>query len=243
MTINLTIHDVTDKFDSGFETNKYKYFIISVESFYKLIKLIKLLRDIGIDTHLTIDDGGKSNVFIAEELYKENIVATFFIATKFINTNRFLNREDIKYIHSLGHNIGAHSHSHYILMEHLSFEEQLKDWSESVNILTEILDLPVRTISFPGGGYNDSTIRILDSLGVESAYSSIPDPFLKFHDRIEIFGRFCVVSKSNIDFLYTMLTQKKHIFHYYIIIYNFKRFIRRTLPCFSKYYTSKYINF
>jgi peptidoglycan/xylan/chitin deacetylase (PgdA/CDA1 family) len=242
MTINLIIHDVSDRFDSGFQTNKYKDFIISVESFYKLIELIELLRDIGIDTHLTIDDGGKSNLFIAEELYKKNIVATFFIATKFINTNRFMNGEDIKYIHSLGHNIGAHSHSHYIPFELLSFEDQLKDWSESVSILTEILGLPVRTISFPGGSYNDSTLRILASLGVESAYSSIPDPFLKFHDRIEIYGRFCVMSKSNIDYLYTMLIHKKLIFQYYIIIYNFKRFIKRILPCFSKWYTSKYIN-
>lgn len=241
MNVNLTIHDVTDNFDSGFNTSKYRYYILSNDQFLKLIDLILKLKNHNIQTNLTIDDGGKSNVYIAEELYKQNIVATFFITTKYINSNRFLNKEEIKYISSLGHIIGAHSHSHLIPFEHLSYSEQLIEWSDSINILSELLNKPVDTISFPGGGFNNNTLQILKSLGIKSAYSSIPNPFLKFHNKIELYGRFCIVSKTDLDYLYCLITKKKYIFKYYILIYNLKRFIKSKFPYFAKIYTSKYI--
>jgi peptidoglycan/xylan/chitin deacetylase (PgdA/CDA1 family) len=54
----------------------------------------------------TVDDGGGSSIEIAKYLEKMNIKAYFFIPTKFIGKDGFLQKEEIKELYEIGHIIG-----------------------------------------------------------------------------------------------------------------------------------------
>ncbi len=61
---------------------------------------------------LTFDDGGKSAVYVSEELSRRDWKGHFFIVTSLIGTRTFVDAGAIRYIRSQGHVIGSHSHTH-----------------------------------------------------------------------------------------------------------------------------------
>ena len=53
----------------------------------------------------------------------------------------FLNTEHLVKIKKSGHLIGLHSHTHPVLLEKLSFEEQAKEYNKNIKILSKIFKL------------------------------------------------------------------------------------------------------
>ncbi|MFC1877175.1 polysaccharide deacetylase family protein [Thermodesulfobacteriota bacterium] len=73
---------------------------------------------------------------------------------------------------------GAHSHTHEILSK-LSFKEKKEEIKKSISEFEKIVKTPCRLFSYPNGGVNDfddETICILESFGIETAVSMIPGP-------------------------------------------------------------------
>ena len=79
-------------------------------------------------------------------------------------------------MHSLGHLIGLHSHSHPTSIEKLSYESQKEEYQKNMDILSEILNIQksdIKFMSHPCGSYNNDTLEILKSLGIELGFKQI----------------------------------------------------------------------
>lgn len=140
----------------------------------------ELLSDIDIwddklHTLITIDDGKKSSLFIADELEKRGWYGLFFIPTIVFSSgykNLFLSKQDIKNLHARGHMIGSHSHTH-LNFSTLTFKEMQEEWKMSKKIIEDIISEPVITASIPNGDYSEciakSAIPYFDFL-----FTSVP---------------------------------------------------------------------
>ena len=85
----------------------------------------------------------------------------------------YMNKKEIKYLHSLGMIIGSHSQSH-TLLSRLSYREQFKELKNSKIFLEKIIKKNIDTFCYPYGGkisYNDNTLKILKKLKYKLAYS------------------------------------------------------------------------
>ena len=85
----------------------------------------------------------------------------------------YLNKEEIKYISSLGMIIGSHAKSH-TLLSRLSYKEQENEIVGSKVFLEKIIHKNVDTFCYPYGGklsYNINTIKILKKSKYKLAYS------------------------------------------------------------------------
>ncbi len=100
---------------------------------------------------LTFDDGFKNWTNLMEMFQEHNIKATFFLNSIFLtdekkdrflkninldDESKLINLSDIKKIYSKGHEIGAHTHSHYTISR-LSLEELIKEDIKNFDILSQ----------------------------------------------------------------------------------------------------------
>ena len=74
-----------------------------------------------------------------------------------------------------GHIIGLHSHSHPTNFKKLNYEDQLKEYKKNYFKLDKIVKnkIKIEAMSHPCGSYNQSTLRILKSLGVKIGFRQI----------------------------------------------------------------------
>ena len=73
---------------------------------------------------------------------------------------------------------GAHGHSHLILSK-LSFKEKEKEIKKSISILEQKVNTPCKLFAYPNGGvgeFDNETIQILESCGINAAVTMIPGP-------------------------------------------------------------------
>lgn len=102
---------------------------------------------------ITFDDGNYSDYSIALPiLNKYGFVATFFVTVNWITTKNYLDWSHIKEMIAYGMSIQSHSLTHSYLTD-LSKGDLFRDLSESKNILEEKLNIPVKFLSIPGGGF------------------------------------------------------------------------------------------
>jgi len=198
--ISFMYHDVFqhDMIKSGFQSaGAYSYKLNSRE-FEQQIKLIadycasgKVHKN---QVALTFDDGGESfHSIIAPILEKYEFKGYFFITTGFIGTTGFMNRKQILDLYDRGHFIGAHSHTHPQNMTKLSNSQIESEWSNSVNILNEIISSKITMASIPGGFYSELSRIALKKNGVSMIFTSIPLKKIKYNsDKQSIIGRFTI---------------------------------------------------
>ena len=206
--ISLMFHEVLDNSDekSGWHLESKGKYTITKSKFKSIINRF------GDSVNYTFDDGGLSNLFAAQELKKNKIVGTFFIATNFIGKKGFLGIEDIKNI-SKSHKIFAHGHKH--LMNNFDKLELMKDWKMSLEILKKN-NFNHDTICLPGGTFSKTHFNVLNSLGVKNIYHSAPTNIflnilygnkMKFHSRIIVDNNFEKINKINFAGLKSVLKQ------------------------------------
>ena len=85
----------------------------------------------------------------------------------------FLSKLNLIKIKELGHLIGLHSHTHPMTLKKLNYNEQLKQYTNNLNVITDILKCKITDIismSHPCGSYNINTFKILDKLGIEIGF-------------------------------------------------------------------------
>jgi peptidoglycan/xylan/chitin deacetylase (PgdA/CDA1 family) len=113
---------------------------------------------------LTFDDGpkpGESNR-ILNILDKYGVRATFFVIGQ-----KSLEYPDLIYrIHSSGHDLANHSYSHTNLTT-LSYEEILKELTDTNSILEADSRTPIRFFRPPGGKYNKDVLKAAETLGLD----------------------------------------------------------------------------
>ena len=119
--------------------------------------------------------------FLTKKEYENNmslIMSEKKFNPKTIYSNLFFSKQDLTKIDRLGHTIGLHSHSHPLLMEKLSYENQKKEYEKCLSIISRILNKStdqIKIMSHPSGSYNDHTLKILSELGIELGFKQIMD--------------------------------------------------------------------
>ena len=108
---------------------------------------------------LTFDDGGKSALYVSDELSRRGWKGHFFIVTSLIGSRTFLDRKEIGYIRSAGHVIGSHSHRHPDIFRDQTPQQMTAEWRTSCDILADLLGEPCPVASVPGGDISQALLQ------------------------------------------------------------------------------------
>ena len=87
----------------------------------------------------------------------------------------FLNKKELRNIHSLGHLIGLHSHNHPTKLKNLPLNTQKKEYKKNIEILAKILKIDIseiKSMSHPCGSYNKNTLRILENMNIKLGFNA-----------------------------------------------------------------------
>lgn len=104
-----------------------------------------------VKIEVSVDDGGKLDLKVAELLKKYEIQGTFYIVIDWIGTEGSLNWEDIKKLDKEGFIIGSHTITHPSDLKML-FDEQLHyEIQNSKDILETALGHNITTFCYPRG--------------------------------------------------------------------------------------------
>lgn len=183
-------HEVTDDpTSSGYQRPGARPYCVSPERFERYLDALAdrgcepaSIGDVEFDvaaprTMITFDDGGRSAIDAADLLLRRGWRGHFFVVTNRIGRPGFLDRAGIRYLHSCGHVIGTHSHTHPDIFPRLTLGEMATEWTVSRSILEDLLGDAVLVASLPGG---DLSARVRDSVR-QSAFHALftSEPWLR----------------------------------------------------------------
>jgi peptidoglycan/xylan/chitin deacetylase (PgdA/CDA1 family) len=145
----------------------------NVISLHGLLDRLRKGQDISGCMVITFDDGYEDNRTIAAEVLKHyGLPATFFIATDLIGSDtqpywdkangvhtRWMSWEQVRELHAMGFEIGAHTRTHADLAS-LPEREAYDEILGSRRALEEALGAEVRLFSFPFGGAHQCTDQV-----------------------------------------------------------------------------------
>lgn len=110
-----------------------------------------------LDLAITFDDGYKDNLYnVAPLLCRRNIPFTVYIASDFIKNQAsgFLSPSELIELSKLpGVTIGAHGKSH-VHMSKCNPEDLIVELRDSKKYLEDLISLPVTTLAYPYGDFN-----------------------------------------------------------------------------------------
>ena len=142
---------------------------------------------------LTFDDGGASaHARIADMLEEKGWRGHFFVTTDYINAQAFLTPAQIRDLHARGHVIGSHSCSHPLRMSHSAPAEMLREWRESLAVLSDLLGQRVNTASVPGGYYSSEVAAAAAEAGCKVLFTSEPLTRVREVQGCLIVGRYSI---------------------------------------------------
>jgi len=159
-----------DTYGISMDINRFKSHMIYVKDNHHIHDLTKPFA--GNSISITIDDGYKDTLDAVDILQNLKIPFTLFITSDFIDKDSFLSTNDVRDISLLKYsNIGSHGKSHSKLgfLDHV---QQRRELIESKTFIESIIKSKVRSISFPHGSYNSTTLSCLKELGYNLAATS-----------------------------------------------------------------------
>jgi peptidoglycan/xylan/chitin deacetylase (PgdA/CDA1 family) len=116
---------------------------------------------------LTFDDGHISNYKVALPLLKKyGFKANFFITTKWIGTEYYMDEAQIQSLSSSGMEVGSHGHTH-LFLDDLRNDEVKKELIISQEILKPITSENIITFAAPGGRLNRGYKEICNDLNID----------------------------------------------------------------------------
>lgn len=207
------VYDVSNK-ESGINIDSNYPYKIQKEAFEEQINEISAyIETSGVDKEyirLSFDDGGVSfyNI-IMPILEKYGFKGYFFIATNFIGQDGFLTEQMIKEMHSRGHVIGGHSHTHRQRMHTLPYKELEQDWEECIKTLNRITGDHIDIVSLPNGFESRTIFDVLQELGIKEVYTSEPFEKVKHMNQISLYGRYGVRESMNVNDVLSIAFNKR----------------------------------
>lgn len=123
---------------------------------------------------LTFDDGGKSALYVSDELCRYGWRGHFFIITSFVGQRTFLDAAGVRQLHASGHLVGSHSHTHPTPFKAQNPSRMLAEWRESRDRLSQLLGEPCITASVPGGDISPAVLESADAAGLQFLFTSEP---------------------------------------------------------------------
>lgn len=141
---------------------------------------------------LTFDDGGKSALYIADELSDRGWVGHFFIVTERLGARGFLRRSEVRHLHALGHVVGSHSHTHPDIFREQPLDKMLFEWRTSADVLSQIIGERCNTASVPGGHISPLVTRSAALAGFTHVFTCEPVLAPARVDDTWVLGRYLV---------------------------------------------------
>ena len=142
---------------------------------------------------LTFDDGGvTAYTEVAPRLEALGWRGHFFITTERIGTPGFMSADQICDLHRRGHVIGSHSVSHPPVMSALSREDLLREWTQSIATLSDIIGEPVQVASVPGGYTSKQVAKTAAAAGISLLMTSEPSVHIARVGGLQVIGRFTI---------------------------------------------------
>ncbi len=204
-------HDVyeRDTNESGFIRERDLPYKIKADVFESQVKAISdycQVANLPKDTvNFTFDDGGKSFYSeVAPILEKYGYKGLFFISTQYIGMETFLNEDEIRDLHSRGHIIGSHAHTHIHLYTLLDAEVE-DEWKRSVEILTSIIGEPIRYASIPNGDKSKRVLEYAKKYGIEKIYTSEPTTKVSDFKGMEVIGRYVLLAENPNEYVLSIV--------------------------------------
>lgn len=213
-TAALLYHDVVPAQQpeaSGFRgavADRYKLSCDSFDAHLRAIVGRPLLRcetvtrlattDDGCPCLFTFDDGGVSALTeIADRLEALGWRGHFFIPTDHIGQPGFLSVEQIRELHQRGHVIGSHSCSHPRRIDQLNDSDLQREWSQSFDILSSLLQSPIDCGSVPGGFFSRRVAEAARRAGLKVLFNSEPTCRWKMFGSLWVAGRLPIVNHTS----------------------------------------------
>ena len=198
--ISLLYHEVTNNpEDSGFQrknalpykhsVDEFRSHLSELNKFNKYVTTINNIHRGRKNILLTFDDGGISNLRIADMLEEYNFKGHFFISTDFIGKPYFLNEDHLKDLFRRGHIIGSHSQSHPNVFKSLTALKMKEEWNNSRNILSSILKTDIDCCSIPGGDSSQLCYKTASSSGYKFIFNSEPKVTIEENRELIVLGR------------------------------------------------------
>lgn len=121
---------------------------------------------------ITFDDGYMDNYYNAYPILKElNMKATIFCITSELDGSYYLSEEALKEMSQNNIDIESHTVNHLHLNK-LTYDEQLKEMSDSKTKLENITGKKVASIAFPFGDYNEDSVKAAKNAGYSIAFTT-----------------------------------------------------------------------
>ncbi len=141
---------------------------------------------------LTFDDGGASALDVGNELLRRQWRGYFFVSTGLIGSAGFVDADAIRELARMGHVVGSHSATHPNWMATLTEDEILREWRDSVDVLSEIVGKRVRTGSVPGGHFRKRVAVAAARAGIATLFVSEPVQTVRRVDDCLVVGRYSI---------------------------------------------------
>ena len=181
--------------ESGFVSRGANHYKIQASIFERQVKYVKE-QHLESNVLFTFDDGGKSMYdLVAPILEKYGIHGVFCIPTDYIGKSHFLSKQQISDLYRRGHIIASHSDTHPDNMSLLNSKQHQSEWSNSIRVLSEIIETPVKVASIPNGFYSQEDIDILNLCEVSSVFTSSPSE-IKHIKNTMVIGRYAVSNST-----------------------------------------------
>jgi peptidoglycan/xylan/chitin deacetylase (PgdA/CDA1 family) len=148
------------------------------------------------DAVLTFDDGGASVPWIADELEQRGLRGAFFIITGRIGTPGFVDADQVRALAQRGHEVGSHSDTHPTYMGRLGSRELAHEWTQSREVLAELLGAPPVSAAAPGGSVSSELIKQVGRAGYDRLFTSTPRASPVRREGIEVVGRYTIWAKD-----------------------------------------------
>ncbi len=161
----------------------YSY-VVEREQFVRQMGLFVRARAVAHEqaaTHLwpeiTFDDGHISNLEVALPVLAEHgLQARFFITAGWTGSKQdYMDGAQLRALHQAGQHIGAHGWTH-TLLTHCTPAQLDHELRDARTALEDTLGASVRTISLPGGRFNQRVLAACRDAGYTTVYTSIPKP-------------------------------------------------------------------
>jgi hypothetical protein len=121
---------------------------------------------------MTFDDGGRSAMYIADQIEARGWRGHFFVTTSLIGTRHFVSAQDVADLHRRGHLVGSHSHSHPDIFYALTAADMVREWRMSMDILSDIIGASIELASIPGGDMDLDTQLTAAEAGLRFLFTS-----------------------------------------------------------------------
>jgi|GEM_PF-598643 len=180
MSVVLMYHAIFPDNDTSTIDDEDLPYAVSVSDFTaQLDLLVKYKVGIFADSAMpelviSFDDGHVSNLLLAAPLLLErNLPAYFFVTSNFVGKRKhFMSSDELSELSRIsGMCIGSHGMTHRFF-DDMSRDEAMEELGDSRRMLESLCGSACRSISFPGGRYNASTLELLGEAGYTQWFGS-----------------------------------------------------------------------